>query len=164
MGKVVNSDKYTDGKILGSTYSSIERPIAKEMLEFAKTIDPKLKMITTAVREWAEAWNEAFDFGFEEIYSREDFTQTTSRIYGGEATDNNDECLNIECGCIIDNYRWNDPSPMHKMQFVFGEAKKEYWIHLQAFSGHTDERWKTADLKRLDQMKKDVEECMRNQK
>jgi hypothetical protein len=156
------SKRYTSTKKFGERYGSVTRPIAYELLEFAKTIDPNPKMITTAAREWAEHWNEVFEFGFDTIYSREDFTQTTTRVYGGEAVENTGDCLNVERGCIIDNYHWDDPSPIHKMNFTFGEVRQESWIHLAPFTGHTNVDFKLADQKRFERMKQEINElCMK---
>lgn len=155
------SEKYTcTRKFNGEIYGSIERPMAKQMIEFARSIDPNPKIITTATREWAEHWNEVFEFGFDTIYSREDFTKTSKKIYGGEVVDNNSNCLNVERGCIIDNYLWTDPSPIHKMKFVFGRVDARYWIHLKPFTGVTNEEYKIEDQKRFEKLKMEITSCL----
>lgn len=138
------------------SYGSIVRPTAYELLSFARFIDPSPAMITTATRDWADEWNETFDFGFTEIYSREDFMNTVSADYGRSYSIWNGKCLNINDFVIIDNYEWDDSSPIMKQQFIHGEPVRERWVTIKEFSGITNKDWVTADKKHINEIQKKI--------
>ena len=106
------------------------------------------RLLTTASKDWAKRWSDAFDMGFDldHIYSREDFTHEVSAAYGMTRPVWNGKSLNLDNACIIDNLsvseKWN-PSPHQKMQFIFGEDydddKLEKWIKITTFHGENDD-------------------------
>ena len=66
---------YTSAKFAGDgLYSSILRPIAHEMISFAKSIDPDASILSTATMDWIQHWNKEFNLGFsdDQMYARDD--------------------------------------------------------------------------------------------
>ena len=138
------------------SYGSILRPTAKDLIAYAKTIDPNPAMITTAVREWAETWNEVFELGFTEIYAREDFLIDVWGNYGHkheEVLGN----LNIEDAVIIDNYPHSFEHPQQKQRFVFGHVCQERWIQINEFFGLTKDDWVNKDKKHIAEIQEKIE-------
>lgn len=138
------------------SYGSILRPTAFDLLNFARSIDKSPAIITTATRDWADTWNEAFELGFTEIYSREDFIDSINADCGRVSTFWNGNCLNINNFVVIDNYFWNDESPTHKMQFIHGKPVEERWITIKEFTGISNKQWIQADTKHIDEIQKKI--------
>jgi hypothetical protein len=143
-------------------YGSVERPIAKDLIQFARSIDPDVSILTTATMDWAMAWSNVFQFGFDEnhIYDRHAFTTWRTSIYGGTDIIWNEKSLNLKHAVIVDNnhlINLHDASPIHKMNFLFGEDfDDENWIHMRAFDGNVSADALKADERALDLTQKKI--------
>lgn len=160
--------------------NSVYRAIAPELISFCRSIDPDTSIITTATKEWAEAWSNAFDMGFdsEHIYARHDYTEEEKipSMPGFTRVVWNGNSLHLKSACIIDNYDIRDmwiPSPDQKMKFVFGPRYREYqnkmdgWITIPPFEGINQNHPKQPDLEALEQqtltkIKEKIEKLSKN--
>ena len=128
-----------DDNFLGSTwYGSQERPCAKELIAFCRSLAPT-KILTTSVQDYARVFNEVFEFGFtnEEIITRHDYVNEEITSAG---------LANSRYSYTVINHR-NEPNAIlvdnlypeeneNKIKFL-GIDKSRY-IHIRDYVGGKD--------------------------
>lgn len=118
------------------TYHSLIRPKALELLNHCRKLT-KVKMLTTATRDYAILHNETFLLGFEpaEIIAREDYLVRTSLAYG--TTTEPSKRRTDPNAFLIDNLPRLAEAAMLKQQYL--GIRPENYIEIREFSGKDPE-------------------------
>ena len=115
---------------------SICRPLTFPLLEHCREIAQNVRLITTSSELWAHTWNQIFNLGFSygDIIHRDIFTHDMSLPYSSNLNRQwNGVTINDNNSVIIDNYSSGLPSPIQKMNYVFGKQNNARWIKIEEF-------------------------------
>lgn len=124
-------------------YGSMERPKAKEIIEFCRGLAPT-KVLTNSLREYAVGFTDAFDFGFkwEDLICRYDYLDeiedgSMGYGWGPRITKIVKPSLNQPNAILIDNLLPTDEGARHKMQFLGINSSR--YIQIREFLGKEPE-------------------------
>lgn len=130
-------------KMDGIWYGSMERPKAKEIIEFCRSV-ATTKVLTNSVRMYAVGFNDAFSFGFkwEDIICRYDYLDEIEDgsggwMFGPRITTIVRPSINQKNAILIDNMDPADPGALRKMEFLGIDSSR--YIRIREFLGREPE-------------------------